>query len=355
MKWFTILIIFIGVAELFAGGKQSKLEYDSVAQGPKETSTSFITYKPFGGKKWKNVHIADDTSVYSFYGNSLKKWDFKGIEEIDCGDDLQDMPKHACKTFLPTDGCCYWADGNTVVRYPMNSGLKKSEIPMKKMIKALVANKGEFAVLTEDNLVTFFDSESNVIGIPFKLENERGDYINEIGLLERGEFFVKSKLKIRFYNSKSRKYISDIEKIGFKKILRKKTLDGYFCVACDHPTIKNRSDIRFYGKGDEDCEKAITTIHPREWDLDGNTLVIAGGKNGQPSPIKLYDVTTGQKTYEDTTDISGECAIRLLGNEVYFVGNEPEPRSIIIDTREKSRGETEQSPAQEGDLVSFTE
>ncbi len=331
MKWFTILTIFIGVAELFVGGSYSSgMEQDK--SGP-----------AFRGKKWEEVYITEDNAVYSFDGKRLKKWNFEGIEATDC----ENISEKKSNVFFTND-YCYVQGNKIVVTYPMNSESEKKRIDeMKEPIQRFAASEAGYAVLTKgkpkiaSSFVTVVDSKGKPADKHrLHINGQKG--VTGIFLLNSGELIYSYDSGISVFSpSENWKKIATFKTENVNKILKKTTPGGHFVVARDNQTFEHKSWIHVEDKESGKSKLSISSMDPHAWDLDGTALVVAGDESERPT-IKLYDLTTEQETYKGTTDgISGECAVRLQGSKVYFVGNKPKPRSTIIDTREKSSSESE--------------
>lgn len=339
MKRLILLFIFIGATQLSAGCNESKpsREYSKIPSESHEQETPEPSGKPkpFEGKHWKAVHIANDHSIYSFDGESLKNWDFGGFESTDCNYNSQDMSEDVYAAYFTDDYCYLEGEDKTVLQYPMNGGSQHKKFVMKEMIRAFEISEAGFAMLTEGGFITYFDSEGEPIADPIELDSSEG---RTLGLLDSGELLRKKSGKIEIIHPQDQKK-EFATPLAYEEVFQKKTLSGHIILVREHETIQNRSCLDFFDVENEKTVFSIQTLYPKILDLDGNTLATSGNDNNEPK-IKLYDTTTGKKTYEGCTEgIGGICALRLEGDTVYFVGDKPNPKSIIIDTRQKPNQE----------------
>ncbi len=301
MKKILLLSIFVGATHLTAGSGNSKPSKPSnqhsalssvmQEQTPKQTTETpnpSSKPKPFGGKSWNGVYIRsdDDHSIYVI-NDRLTKWDFRGFEPTDCEYDSKDAK------VVFTDDACYARNRDTVVKYPMNGGSKKTTV-MKNMIKRITASQTGFATLTDDGFITLFDTNGNPEGSPIKVDP--ADTI--IRLLDTGELFhIHSKQTIALIDPNTKKQTDVITlENSPTKISRKKTSNGHIIVACKHQTVKDGATIHLVDVENGNIVLSIpTSSYPNQWDLEGNNL--ATGGNGRT--VKLFDITTVQKTYEE--------------------------------------------------------
>ena len=138
--------------------RHSLLSCKSKHQNKQQRRQTLLANQPFGGKSWNGVYIRRDDDHYIYVINDrLTKWDFRGFEPTDCEYDSKDAK------VVFTDDACYARNRDTVVKYPMNGGSKKTTV-MKNMIKRITASQTGFATLTDDGFITLFDTKSNPKG-----------------------------------------------------------------------------------------------------------------------------------------------------------------------------------------------
>ena len=335
MKKVILLSILVGATQLISGPASSKPDEYEYLPLPSEYEYSPLLsedersdeQKPFGGKQWKSVHITDRNTVYTSGDKKIEKWNFRGsTKPIEVTSDLD---KNATVQFTDNNAYRLHAGMKEFVKYAMNGGIiLEDHSKMKNKIKQLSVSNAGCAILTEDGRITREDSDSNPEGIFPASATDR------ITLLDTGELLYVHQKVIKIFDTPTPRNIAP--DISPKKILRKKTQTGHIVLASQNEKNQPAIDIVVVADG-----KSILTIptlcYPLDWDLEGNNIAIVGDGSGKNSTVKLFDIENdGKKIYEGNHDISGHRAVRLDGSTIYFVGDKPEPKSLGIDTREKS-------------------
>ncbi len=316
MKKVILLSILVAATQLVGGNKSSK-------------SGKSNQLEAFGGKAWENVYIAPEGNVYTFGNKKLESWNFDGLESTEI---LYEAQKGDIAQF--TDKACYVMnkERNKIVTYPMDGRLKTSLVMTKKIMQLAVSQAG-FAPLDKEGSISRFDSNSRPVAGVIKVDDNTGD----ITLLDTGELLYVHSKGITIFGKEHPKDHQNIPlDVSPKKILRKKTQKGHIVLASQNETVGPAIDIVVVADGTS-VLTISTGCYPLDWDLEGNNIAIVGDGSGQNSTVKLFDIENdGKKIYEGNHDISGHRAVRLDGSTIYFVGDKPEPKSLGIDTRQKT-------------------
>lgn len=321
MKKFLAIGLLIG-AGINAGGNQS-------------------SPKPFGGFfGWRAVRLDDNQNVCTISPyNYFRKWDFEGTQVLIDGNEHFDGLTHSTST--NTHFFCIGDQGNTVIKIPFD-GTNAADIKMKNPIQTNVgATESEIIILDSSGNIIVCDYDGNPCEVQTKdLFKNKFDTNARIQVIDNRSLAIYTNSHLHKYNLKTQQLDYEIE-LGnenpIRKILFKATKKDHLIAVRPHKGIENTEFIEILDKGEVVQSFQNKTVQNTSLDED----LLAVQANGK---VKLYDVNTGQQTYEGSDyGIGGASDMKLEKDLLFLVGRKvaekSRPGSVVIDTRQKPQQE----------------